>query len=265
MPIIEIAKPGTPLSQGDILKDVNLFVTGEVTNASNGVAVASPLSMCLILTRPCGIEHKSSVIVAGVAKLKDDVPRELDNFAKVQSFLTGLRDGLNSPDNFYLGQLPALAGRYGARFDMLHIIQLPPAGAEREAFVASKRVAGLHADFTRDLHVRLFRAVASLGFDDNGWLSDADLDWLLNRGRTDLLAARAKTQELKTQQASQNAKGGPFDLRHLTASESAEQSISAALLPYEEEQKHRAFQRKLLRVGLTWPQSDNPEVAQSPP
>jgi hypothetical protein len=265
MPIIEIAQPGSPLSQGDILKDVNLFVTGEVTNASNGVAVASPHTMCLILTRPCGIEHKSSVIVAGVAKLKDDVPRELDTFAKVQSFLTGLRDGLTQPDIFYLGQLPALAGRYGARFDNLHIIQIPPAGPEREAFVSNKRVAGLHSDFTRDLHVRLFRAVASLGFDDDGWLSDADLEWLLNRGRTDLMAAQAKTQELKTQQASQKAKGGPFDHRQLTASENNEQSISGSLLPYEEEHKRRALQRQLLELGHTLHQSDNPDSGQSPP
>jgi hypothetical protein len=265
MPIIELANPGSPLSQGDILKDVTLFVTAELTTASTGVPQKLPHSMCLVLSRPCGIEHKESVIVASVARLKDDVPRQLDNFAKVQSFLTGLRDGLTSPDIFYLGQLPGLTGRYGARFDNLHVIQLPLDGPDRKAFVASKRVAGLHADFTRDLHVRLFRAVASLGFDDDGWLSDADLDWLLNRGRTDLMAAQATTQELITQRASQKAKGGQFDEKQLLASETTEQSISAALLPYEKEHERRAFQRKLLELGHTQPQSETQDAGQLPP
>jgi hypothetical protein len=260
MPIIEITSPGSPLSQGDILKDVTLFVTGEVSSTSSGVPLASPHNMCLVLSRPCGIEHKSSLIVASVAKLKDDVPRELDTFAKVQSFLTGLRDGLSSPDIFYLGQLPTLAGRYGARFDNLHIIQIPPTGTERDAFVGSKRIAGLHVDFTRDLHVRLFRAVSSLGFDDDGWLSDADLEWLLSRGRADLKAAQAKTQDLIAQRASQEAKGGPFDVKQLRASETSEQAIAEGLAPYEEEGKRRAFERKLLDIGRARPEVDNPPV-----
>jgi hypothetical protein len=249
MPIIEIATPGSPLSQGDILKDVDLFATGEVSKASNGVAKKSPHSMCLVLTRPCGIEHKASVIVTGVEKLKDDVPRELDTFKKVLSFLTDLRDGLNSPDVFYLGQFPGVTGRYGARFDNLHTIQIPLAGPDRQAFVDSKRIAALHPDFVRDLHARIFRAVASLGFDDYGWLSDSDLQWLLDQGRTDLLTAQAKTQELKTQRSSQEAKGGPFDEKQLKTAESKEQAISEALRPYEEEYERRTLQRKLLEFS----------------
>ncbi len=243
MPIIEIATLGSPLSQGDILKDINLFATGEVSNASNGVVKKSPHHMCLVLTRPCGIEHKESVIVTGVEKLKDDVPRELDTLKKILSFLTNLRDGLNSPDVFYLGQLPTLPGRYGARFDDLHTIQIPPVGPDRQAFVDSKRIGALHPDFVRDLHARLFRAVASLGFDDYGWLSDSDLKWLVDCGQAELLHAQAETQVLKTQRSSQEAKGAHFDEKKLKDAESFEQKISESLRPYEEEYQLRALQK----------------------
>ncbi len=245
MPIIEIATLGTPLSQGDILKDVNLFATGEVTNASGGVAMKSPHSMCLVLTRPCGIEHKQSVIVSSVEKLHDDVPREVDSFKRILSFLTNLRDGLNSPDVFYLGQLPTLQGRYGARFDNLRTIQIPLAGSDRQTFVDRKRIAALHPDFVRDLHARLFRAVASLGFDDYGWMSDSDLKWLLDRGRADLLLAQAKTQEHRTQRSGQEAKGARFDEKQLKDAESGEQELSESLWPYQEEYQRRELQRKL--------------------
>jgi hypothetical protein len=50
--------------------------------------------------------HKKHVIVAGVAKYPDAVPKGIDSFNKVLDFLTGARDGSGSPDVFYLGQLP---------------------------------------------------------------------------------------------------------------------------------------------------------------
>jgi len=248
MPITETSKPGAPLSQGDILKDVNLFVTGEGWNASNGAATKSPHRICLVLTRPCGIEHKESVIVAGVEKLQDDVPRELDTFKKVLSFLTNLRDGLSSPDVFYLGHLPPLPGRYGARLDSLHTIQILPSGPVRQTFVASKRIFALHPDFVRDLHARLFRAVASLGFDDYGWLSDADLKWLLDRGRTELLQAQARIQEYRTQQSGQEAKGARFEERPLREAEDAHQKVSELLRPYESEYQRRDLDTSSRRI-----------------
>ncbi len=165
------------------------------------------------------IEHKKTVIVAGIEKLKDSPPRDANNFEVVLSFLTRLRDGPESPDVFYLGQVPGMSGRFAARFDLLHTIRVPPSGPERESFVDARRIAVLNHEFVRDLHVRLFRAVATLGFDDHRWLSDSDLEWLVDSGRADLLKAQSKTQELRAKKSSQPAQGGRFEPKELDAAE----------------------------------------------
>jgi hypothetical protein len=239
MPIIETPTPGSPLSQGDILRDINLFTTGEAWGAQNGTAMKSPRGLCVILSRACAIEHKRSVVVAGVDRLPDNTPRDADTFKKILSFLTNLRDGTSSPDVFYLGQLPGLPGRYAARFDDLHTIQLPPAGPERVAFANAKRIGVLHPDFARDLHVRLFRAVASMGFDDNRWLSDSDLKWLVDSGRSDLLKSQAAAQELRARRSGQEAQGARFDERELQRAEKEESNLAEVLRPYEEEYRRR--------------------------
>jgi hypothetical protein len=185
------------------------------------------------------IEHKKTVIVAGVEKLRDAPPRDANTFEVVQSFLTRLRDGPESPDVFYLGQIPGTSGRFAARFDLLHTIRVPPGGPDRQSFVDARRVAVLNHEFVRDLHVRLFRAVATLGFDDHRWLSDSDLEWLVDSGRADLLKAQSKTQELRAKKSSQQAQGGRFEPKELDAAEEAEQALRESLRPYEEEQQRR--------------------------
>jgi hypothetical protein len=239
MPIIETSRPGAPLSQGDILRDINLFSTGEAWGSQNGTAMKSPRGLCLILSRPCVIEHKNSVIVAGIDKLPDNTPRDADTFKRILSFLTNLRDGGSSPDVFYLGQLPGLSGRYAARFDDLHTIQVPPTGPERVTFADAKRIGVLHRDFARDLHIRLFRAVASMGFDDHGWLSDSDLRWLVDSGRGDLLEAQAAAQGLRAKRSGQEAQGARFDERELQKAEKEERDLAELLRPYEEEYRRR--------------------------
>jgi hypothetical protein len=185
------------------------------------------------------IEHKTSVIVAAIEKLKDNPPRGADNFESVLSFLTRLRDGPESPDVFYLGQLPGMSGRFAARLDLLHTIQLPPSGSERQSFVDARRIAVLHPDFARDLHVRLFRAVATLGFDDHGWLSDSDLEWLVESGKADLLKAQTKVQELRVKRSSQQAQGAPFDTKELERAEEAERRLLELMQPYDQELQRR--------------------------
>jgi hypothetical protein len=239
MPIIENPAPDAPLSQGDILKDVNLFATGEGWHPTNGEPKKTTHRLCLVLTRPCGIVHKEAVIVAGVEKLQDDVPREMAEFGKVLSFLNTLRDGLTSPDIFYLGQLPRLTGRYGARFDALHTIQIPLVGEERKAFVKAKRLGVLHVDFVRDLHARLFRAVASLGFDDHSWLSDPDLKWLVECGKAELAHLQAEVQKHRSQQSSQEARGGRFEAKDLLKAEQHAQELADRISPYETEYRRR--------------------------
>jgi len=239
MPIIEVPQPGSPLSQGDILRDINLFLTADGWGEIGGQPAKSPHRLCLVLSRPCVIEHKDTIIAASVEKLADKPPRDLDTFKKVLSFLTSLRDGPGSPDVFYLGQIPDMTGRYAARFDLLHTIHVPPSGSERQLFVDSKRIAVLHQDFVRDVHVRLFRAVAGLGFDDHRWLSDSDLEWLVDAGKSELLKGQSKAQELRAKKSSLQAHGGRFETKELDDAEEAEQALLKSLRPYEQENQSR--------------------------
>jgi hypothetical protein len=239
MPIIEVPEPRSPLSQGDILKDLDLFLTADGWGEKGGRPEKSPYHLCLVLSRPCVIEHKNTVIVASVEKLKDSPPRDANNFEAVLSFLTRLRDGPESPDVFYLGQIPGMSGRFAARFDLVHTIRLPPDGPERQSFVDANRIAVLNHEFVRDLHVRLFRAVATLGFDDHRWLSDSDLEWLVDSGRADLLKAQSKTQELRAKKSSLQAQGGRFEPKELDAAEEAEQALRESLRPYDQEHQRR--------------------------
>ena len=185
------------------------------------------------------IGHKDDAIVASIERLADKPPRDLESFKRVLSFLTSLRDGPNSPDVFYLGQIPGTSGRFAARLDLLHTIRLPPSNSERQSFVDSKRIGALHPDFVRDLHVRLFRAVATLGFDDHGWLSDSDLEWVVDKAKADLLKARAEAQDLRAKRSSQQAHGAPFDAKDLERAEDAEQGLLKLMQPYEQELQRR--------------------------
>jgi hypothetical protein len=242
MPIIERPRSGSPLSQGDILKEITLFLTADEWGEGGGRPEKSPHRLGLILSRPCVIEHKNTVIVASVQKLKDNPPRDANTFETVLSFLIGLRDGPESPDVFYLGQIPGMSGRFAARLDLLHTIQVPPSGSARQSFVDGRRVASLHPDFVRDLHLRLFRAVATLGFDDHRWLSDSDLYWLVESGKADLLKAQSKVQELRVKRSSQQAQGAPFDTKELERAEEAERGLLDLMQPYEQEQQRRRGQ-----------------------
>ena len=239
MPITEPSKSELPLSQGDILKDVTLFSTKGGWLISGGEAATSPLQYCIILSRPCGLEHKPTCIVAGIQKLTGNAPKGVDTFSKVRAFLTNIRDGNDSPDVFYLGQLPGLTGRWGAKLDTLFTIQLPKESTERQSFLTAKRIASLHSDFIRDLHVRIFNAFSSLGFNDCGWLTNEDLAWLVNQGESDLLAERTKVQLLKTEKSSREAEGTACS-GSLEKAEQALIKLQEEISPYRREQELRS-------------------------
>ena len=189
MAIVERPKPDSPLSQGDVLTDIRFSSTATCWNASGGEFAKAPYTLCMVLSRSCATAHKPTFIVAAVEQFKPTAPRPAENpsqgkgdlpkgaegFDKLLSFLTGIRDGRTAPDTFYLGQLPDRTGRHAARFDSLHTIQSPQTPEDMKAFLAKCRIASLNIDFCRDLHVRVFNAFASLGFDDHGWFSTEDL------------------------------------------------------------------------------------------
>jgi hypothetical protein len=115
MPIIEQPDSLYPLSQGDVLRDVRLFITKESWTDTGGECHKVPHKLCMVVSRPCVVGHKPNALVAAVERYADRVPRDVQSFEDILAFLTDLRDGADSPDVFYLGQLPGHEGRYGAR------------------------------------------------------------------------------------------------------------------------------------------------------
>ncbi len=242
MPIVEQATDA-PLNQGDILRGVTLFATENGWNEKGGDAAKAPFKMCLVLSRPCVIAHKLSVVVAGIEKLPDQIPKELDSFHKILDFLTDMRDGGRSADTFYLGQLPGMNGRYRAKFDSLHTIGLPPTGPERDKFVKSTRIAALHIDFCRALHTRLFTAFASMGFDDHSWFSTDDLRWLVNAGETDLSRQDLKICEIQTKMSSLGAQGKDTNAKELSDAQTKYDELKTLVKPYLDEFGKRTSNR----------------------
>jgi hypothetical protein len=111
MPIIESALPTAPLSQGDLLSGVPLFVTNKSDEASR-----TAHRLCLVLSRPCVALRKAIVVVAAVEKYPDDVPKDLDSFDRVLKFLTtsGVLLDRRSPRESF-GTDTSMVERQGAR------------------------------------------------------------------------------------------------------------------------------------------------------
>lgn len=208
MPIIEPAPDGAPLSPGDVLQLVRLFATQESWMDAGGEASALRENLCLVLSRPCVAAHKPHVIVAAIQQYKGGVPDDVKSFDDLLGFLKDTRDASDMPDVFYLGQIPGKEGQFCARLDSLHTIQIPAIPARLEGFLRDRRAARLQIDFVRDLHLRIFRAFASLGFDDVSWFSTQDLELLVNKGREELLVAETEHQQKITAKGKQEFGGG---------------------------------------------------------
>lgn len=202
MPIIEPPIPGAPLSQGDILKGIPLFFSKRGAGASWECG-SDKKNLCLVLSRQCVVEHKKLVTVAAIDKYSNNTPDGQD-FKGALLFLENLRDGNKSPDLFYLGQLPDMQGRFCARLDFLGTIEVPQVPIERQPFIDQYRIAKLHKDYIRDLHVRVHQAFANMGFEDYQWLSDADLKWLIATGEAEI---NKDKEDQKASQAAREAEG----------------------------------------------------------
>jgi hypothetical protein len=149
------------------------------------------------------------------------------------------RAGLTSPDIFHLGHLAQLgSGRFCARLDSLHPVEIPTDAADVARFLADKRVATLHIDFARAQHVRLFNAFASMGFDDYSWPSDTDLQWLVLQGKKVISAQEATVLQVQADQAGKSAEGkqlGAGDERALAAARRRLEELKDKVRPYEDE------------------------------
>ena len=162
-----------------------LFFSQKGADDSWEAASGKQTNFCLVLSRQCVVEHKPTLTVAAVDRSPGEALLGQDLTSTI-FYLESLRDGNKSPDLFYLGQLPATAGRYCARLDYIATIAMPRVPAERQEFIDQNRVAKLNLDYVRALHIRMFQAFASMGYEDYQWVSDADLRWLLITGSAEI-------------------------------------------------------------------------------
>lgn len=204
MPILVSPRTGEPLGQGDVLKDVTLHTTD-----LDGTA-KSRQSRALVLSRRCAIEHAATVLVARVSEFKQPFYEELGKRAKslddVRRMYQALRDGESQPDRFYLGPILGSASLV-VELNALFTIAVPTGAEERGDWLAAHRVAHLDREFVRDLHMRLFRSIATDGHDDYDWYSDRDLEVVVSLGEKFLSAEKAKEGELSSALAIAKAQG----------------------------------------------------------
>jgi hypothetical protein len=234
MPIVEAPDPDLPLEQGDILQGVRLYCTGKACDGDDASAKRFPDGKCLILSRPCNVAHSASIIVAAVSAYKGGTPSDADTFDKALNFLTTIRDGHRTPDLFYLGQLPDKSGRYCCRFDAVFTLEMPGKGHPRDSFVREHRIGRLTIEFARDLHLQLFRAFSSLGFDDHNWFPKEDLEWLVATGRKDLGAIEQKLRDAREAEARARAEGRQFNTSEIEKQRKSLEEMQAKLRPFEE-------------------------------
>jgi hypothetical protein len=197
MPILLPAQADNqPMEQGDVLGEIQTYVADHM---SSDPAPIMDEGLVLVISRPCNALRSKRLVVAEVVKRSLAGLKGAETLREIKVFFVTVRDGDGTPDTFYLGELEPGPDRYFAKLDSLRTIQVPDDEGARQAFIKRHRRFKLNPEFARDLHVRIFKAYASLGFDDDGWWTDADLDLSCRKGEADVAALRAAVQALEAQ------------------------------------------------------------------
>jgi len=225
MPIIESCHADNPITQGDVLQNVLLHRTLIADSDPKSVQSKSPL--CMVISRPCGIAHKQDLLVAEIVKYNQSVPKGVETFKQALDFLRTQRDGVGSPDCFYLGEIPNHEGRFVARLDALFTLAI----ADKSKLL-NYRIAALNVDFQRDLHLRVFNAIASLGFDDVDWLPTSDLKFLRQIGDRELADLNSQASDERATKARQEFSSSNFSDKKLNELEQSVASLESAMRPY---------------------------------
>jgi hypothetical protein len=243
MPILIPHDRDTPLTQGDLLGGIRLYYT----NAQDNPTSPTGPSYALVISRPCAAVNKAQVVVAIVKPHPMDIPKDLQEqpLKKLVTLLADMRDA-DGTDVFYIGEIPgSLDGkRYCAKLDFLTTLEVPVEVDARAAWTNTRRKATLHPDFRRDLHTRFFLSIAKQGFEDVGWLSDQDLEMVVDFGKSQVATQRQKLETARSEISL--AKGrGTYDAKRkgldkdCSDAEVAHRDAEKELAPYEAEQAKR--------------------------
>lgn len=232
MPIILPTANDGPLTQGDILQGVKLFATR--LDKSGGTASESSGELCLVLSRPCVAAHKSCLIVAQLRNQSPSLPKEVQSFDDALAFFTDTRDGLDTPDRFYIGSIPNYDNRFYVMLDRIFTVVLN----ERDD-LRTRRIATLDPEFARDLHLRIFRSFASLGFDDVRWFSTEDLKLLIRYGKAEISALRKAQSDQDLAKGQQEFRGQQFKEKDLEKTSKQLEALELRIRPFVDELARR--------------------------
>ncbi len=242
MPILLPAQPDDqPLEQGDVLDDIQTYIAD---HTSSDPAPLVDEGLVLVISRPCNALRSKRLVVAEIVKRPLAGLKGAETLQDIKDFFINLRDGDGTPDTFYLGEIEPGPDRYCAKLDSLRTLQVPHEEGARHAFIKRHRRFKLNPEFARDLHLRLFKAFASLGFDDDAWWTDADLDLATKKGEALVASLGAAVKELEAELDVLNAAGGSKkDLKQndeqLKAKRAALASAEGELQPFIVEQRKR--------------------------
>ncbi len=258
MPIVVKPKSSQALGQGDVLVGLPFVRVGTGGNLEADVNVP----FLMVVSRPCQALRESDVVVAavrewpldldavmGCAKQEKGCP-DLDSMRRS---LAAVRDGGAYSNRFYLGDLKAgTANRYAADLCMLETIRVPVDGA-RAGWIAKHRIWCMDSEFARDLHVRIFNTYSRMGFDDQKWLSDPDLNRLISEGEGQLADAQRKWTDAKRAMQERESRNLPVPEKMQSDVERARkvcEQITDKLRPYQVEREARSSEKVTDPVGV---------------
>lgn len=241
MTILRRPAADAPLRQGDVLFDV---VTATSTDSGPKV---HPSGVVMVVSRNCVAIRSKEIVVAKVFRRPlQGLMEEASGIEEMVDYFVSVRDGDGSPGSFYLGELEeGTSDRYVAKLDQLFTIEIPEAAEERRGYAEAHRRYTLTEDFAADLHQRLFRAYASMGFDDDRWWSDEDLRLIISRGRalldgaTSQVTLKQSELEIATATGAGDSKKAKAPKQECDDLDARAKKIRKQLAPLEAEQHRR--------------------------
>ena len=257
MPIVVRPAEGDSLTQGDILRGLS-FATATADDKLQADARARYL---LIVSRPCKSLRDPFVIVAPVIESKLDLAQlrqqlegkgEKVTLDRMRRFLAGIRDGVQHPDSFYLGDLEEGTGkRFAADLSAFSTLQVPSDSTLRTTWINQHRIWRLDIEFARDLHLRVFNGVARLGFDDHAWFADPDLEIMITEGRKEVSVLQIAVADAERAVQTKEANNDTVSKKMLEEVESRRRDLKEAedqLAPYLAERERRISRRAIANL-----------------